>query len=57
MRCPTKHGDFQCDREAGHKGECETEQRPDTGPRVACLLTAAEVEAVRNAKVTSRKDT
>lgn len=28
MRCDTKHGAYQCDREKGHKGECETKHGP-----------------------------
>lgn len=43
MRCTTARGQFRCDREAGHGGDCET----DAGPRARVRVAPADLDARR----------
>lgn len=37
MRCETTSGKYRCDKDAGHGGECETQDRPMVPPRELVL--------------------
>lgn len=62
MRCPTKHGTFQCDRDAGHVDErglpteCETTEKSpravvaiDFDAQRELLRAASRIEVLRKA--------
>lgn len=47
MNCETRHGSFQCERAAGHGGECETSER---APRARPVDMDAQRELAKAAK-------
>lgn len=49
MRCPTSHGVFQCAREVGHGGECETDATLGIQGRIVTLDQDAQRELAKAA--------
>lgn len=50
MRCPTSHGVFQCAREVGHAGECETIAADGVQGRIVTLDRDAQRELLKAAR-------
>lgn len=50
MRCPTSHGLFQCAREVGHAGECETDATLGARGRIVTLDVDAQRELAKASK-------